>query len=682
MNKRKIIGLLAATTLIFGGAGIAKAESAHQVSSSTTQVQDVNLLANTNVSGYACVINGNGNLVLYSNTQAKAVSGYVSVGEMLHILGQQGNLIKVQVEETGAVGYINRANVYDIIDASANNVVRMNRNAQVINVSSVVNVRTAPSMGAKVETTLTNGTQVRVTGKAGDWFRVSVNGVKGYIFGEYLECGNFTTSNVTSNSTSSSSTGSTSNVSGTVQNNGTSSSSSVSGTTQNSGTSSSSSVSGTTQNNGTGSTSSTSGATQNNGTGSTSNTNGTTKIQSLQKQLSEQKSKLKDLNNKLDNMKNQLQKDKASASKIESEIPQIKNDIKNVENKIKDIEGQIKNEQQQKTVYKYVNCKSVYLKSEANTSSKNLGLLIRGNKVEVLSQSGNWSKVKVDGVTGYVESQYLSSKAPAPEHQESKEVYEYVNCKSVYLKSEAAETSSNLKILVNGNKVEVLSQSGKWTKVKVDGVTGYVESQYLSSKAPEAVKPADKTNPSVKPADQTKPAVKHEDKTAPAVKHEDKTAPSVKHEDKTAPVVKHEDKTTTVVKHEDKTTPVVKHEDKTTPVVKHEDKTAPVVKHEDKTAPAENHEDKTAPAVKHEDKTAPVVKHEDKTTPVVKHEDKTAPVVNHEDKTAPAENHQDKKADQSQSVANNTSATSTNQDNTSATSTNQDNTTASTTSNK
>ncbi|WP_159426729.1 SH3 domain-containing protein, partial [Clostridium mediterraneense] len=548
MNKRKIIGLLAATTLIFGGAGIAKAESAHQVSSSTTQVQDVNLLANTNVSGYACVINGNGNLVLYSNTQAKAVSGYVSVGEMLHILGQQGNLIKVQVEETGAVGYINKANVYDIIDASANNVVRMNRNAQVINVSSVVNVRTAPSMGAKVETTLTNGTQVRVTGKAGDWFRVSVNGVKGYIFGEYLECGNFTTSNVTSNSTSSSSTGSTSNGSGTVQNNGTGSSSSVSGTTQNSGTSSSSS---------------TSGATQNNGTGSTSNTNGTTKIQSLQKQLSEQKSKLKDLNNKLDNMKNQLQKDKASASKIENEIPQIKNEIKNVENKIKDIEGQIKNEQQQKTVYEYVNCKSVYLKSEANTSSKNLGLLIRGNKVEVLSQSGKWTKVKVDGVTGYVESQYLSSKEPAPEHNESKEVYAYVNCKSVYVKAKDAVTSDNLKTLFEGNKVEVLSQSGKWTKVKVDGVTGYVESQYLSSKAPEAVKPADQTKPAVKPADQTKPAVKPADQTKPAVKPADQTKPAVKPADQTKPAVKPADQTKPAVKPADQTKPTVKPADQT-----------------------------------------------------------------------------------------------------------------------
>ena len=40
-----------------------------------------------------------------------------------------------------------------------------------------------------------------------------------------------------------------------------------------------------------------------------------------------------------------------------------------------------------------------------------IGKLSKGSKVEVISTSNGWSKIKYDGRTGYVSSQYLSSSA-------------------------------------------------------------------------------------------------------------------------------------------------------------------------------------------------------------------------------------------------------------------------------
>ena len=52
------------------------------------------------------------------------------------------------------------------------------------------------------------------------------------------------------------------------------------------------------------------------------------------------------------------------------------------------------------------------LRSGPSTSYSSLGKLSYGTKVEVISRSGDWSKVKVNGLTGYVSSQYLSSTNP------------------------------------------------------------------------------------------------------------------------------------------------------------------------------------------------------------------------------------------------------------------------------
>ena len=49
------------------------------------------------------------------------------------------------------------------------------------------------------------------------------------------------------------------------------------------------------------------------------------------------------------------------------------------------------------------------LRESANSSSEILGCFRGGTKVSVLKKGGYWSKVEVDGLTGYMANEYLTS---------------------------------------------------------------------------------------------------------------------------------------------------------------------------------------------------------------------------------------------------------------------------------
>lgn len=54
-----------------------------------------------------------------------------------------------------------------------------------------------------------------------------------------------------------------------------------------------------------------------------------------------------------------------------------------------------------------VNTDTLKLRKEASTDSAVLELLNQGQKLEILEQSGNWAKVKVNNMTGYVHTDYI-----------------------------------------------------------------------------------------------------------------------------------------------------------------------------------------------------------------------------------------------------------------------------------
>ena len=70
-----------------------------------------------------------------------------------------------------------------------------------------------------------------------------------------------------------------------------------------------------------------------------------------------------------------------------------------------------KKEEQQEESKMYISSQTVNLRKEANSSSTILKQLSRNKQVTVIEKVNNtWSKVKVDGITGYISSTYLSEK--------------------------------------------------------------------------------------------------------------------------------------------------------------------------------------------------------------------------------------------------------------------------------
>ena len=125
---------------------------------------------------------------------------------------------------------------------------------------------------------------------------------------------------------------------------------------------------------------------------------------------------------------------------------------------------------------KYVNASSLNVRSGPSTNNSVIGKLSNGDRVEVVSTSNGWSKIKYNGQIGYVSSKYLSNTAP-----EASTTIKYVNASSLNVRSGPSTNNSVIGKLSNGDKVEVISTSNGWSKIKYNGQIGYVSSKYLSN---------------------------------------------------------------------------------------------------------------------------------------------------------------------------------------------------------
>ena len=129
------------------------------------------------------------------------------------------------------------------------------------------------------------------------------------------------------------------------------------------------------------------------------------------------------------------------------------------------------------TITKYVTASSLNVRSGPSTSSSILGSLSKGTSVQVISESNGWAKIKYNGSTGYVSNKYLSSNSPTTESTTTK----YVTASSLNVRSGPSTSSSILGSLSKGTSVQVISESNGWAKIKYNGSTGYVSSKYLST---------------------------------------------------------------------------------------------------------------------------------------------------------------------------------------------------------
>lgn len=96
-------------------------------------------------------------------------------------------------------------------------------------------------------------------------------------------------------------------------------------------------------------------------------------------------------------------------------------------------------------------------------------VLSRGTKVNILSISGNWVKIKCDNKIGYVYKTYLETTAN----------YMYVTASWLNLRVAPDLNSEIIRALKCGTKVAILDINGNWAKILYKGTSGYVWRSYL-----------------------------------------------------------------------------------------------------------------------------------------------------------------------------------------------------------
>ena len=133
------------------------------------------------------------------------------------------------------------------------------------------------------------------------------------------------------------------------------------------------------------------------------------------------------------------------------------------------------------TKIKVVAATSLNVRSGPSTSHGIIGSLKNNEKVEVISESNGWSKIKYNGKEGYVSSTYLKDSneggtVTPPEQTKTK----VVTATSLNVRSGPSTGHGIIGSLKNNEKVEVISESNGWSKIKYNGKEGYVSSTYLT----------------------------------------------------------------------------------------------------------------------------------------------------------------------------------------------------------
>lgn len=135
------------------------------------------------------------------------------------------------------------------------------------------------------------------------------------------------------------------------------------------------------------------------------------------------------------------------------------------------------------TAYVKTNSRGLNLRAEPNGNI--LGSYPRGTKVTVLSNNGNWSKVSVDGKTGYMQTQWLSTKSVSSGSSTVKPatgtavVNNPRDTQVLFLRLRSQREQRIAGLLSQRQDRDLLARQGDWYKVSVDGKTGFMMAKYL-----------------------------------------------------------------------------------------------------------------------------------------------------------------------------------------------------------
>ena len=113
----------------------------------------------------------------------------------------------------------------------------------------------------------------------------------------------------------------------------------------------------------------------------------------------------------------------------------------------------------------------------AKTSSKKLGKLEAGTKLDLIAEKGGWAKVELNGNVGYMDADAVAEY----KSYDGKTAY---TAKSTAMYKSFSTSSKKLGTIPKGEKVSVSATAGSWARATYNGYTGFVKLSNLTTTAP------------------------------------------------------------------------------------------------------------------------------------------------------------------------------------------------------
>ena len=118
-----------------------------------------------------------------------------------------------------------------------------------------------------------------------------------------------------------------------------------------------------------------------------------------------------------------------------------------------------------------------------------IGSFSVGTPVTVLSKGSTWSQVDINGNTGYMMTEFIHMGSSNSGMTDVVEPYTaYVvsdNGKTVVMRSGPSKSYEALASYNVGQMVEMLAYGKTWCKIRVNGLEGYMMTEYLSTEKPD-----------------------------------------------------------------------------------------------------------------------------------------------------------------------------------------------------
>ncbi|MGG7078244.1 N-acetylmuramoyl-L-alanine amidase, partial [Clostridium sardiniense] len=157
-----------------------------------------------------------------------------------------------------------------------------------------------------------------------------------------------------------------------------------------------------------------------------------------------------------------------------------------------------------------VTASALNVRSGASTKHSVIGSLSKGSNVEIVSTSNGWHKIKYKNGFGYISAEYVTiNTTPSkpenkpdtkPEVKPEATKTGKVTASSLNVRNGASTKNKVIGSLTRGSKVEIVSTSNGWHKIKYKNGFGYVSAEYVTiSTTPSKPENKPDTKPEVKP---------------------------------------------------------------------------------------------------------------------------------------------------------------------------------------